>query len=130
MFAELSGKSRCIAQWVLSESEQKTIRRGALRRAREKVYSGIKRECMRQRIDQVVSSAGLSGGYWRLRGGSGDNEPQRSKYEVLKRKETSEATQEASVEAEGLSRSVYIWFGILWTSVGVFAVRNPFTFIL
>ena len=87
-------------------------------------------ECMRQRIEQVVSSAGLSGGCWRLRGGSGDIEPQRSEDEVLKRRETSEATQEASGEAEGLSRSVEVWFGIHWTFVGVFAVRTTFTFIL
>ena len=54
-----------------SESEQKTIRRGALHRARERVYSVIKRGYMRQRIGQVAGSAGLSGGYLLLKCAAG-----------------------------------------------------------
>ena len=56
---EAVGASR-IGFW--SETEQKDLRRGALHRARGRVYSELKRGCMRQRIVEIACYAGLIGG--------------------------------------------------------------------
>ena len=63
VYAELSKMNWFIAYGVLSENEQRTLKKGVLLRVHAGAYSEIKRVRMRQKIGRVSVSAGLS---WRL----------------------------------------------------------------
>ena len=118
-------ESCCITYGVLGENEQRTLREGVLHRVSDGVFSGISMVRMRQRIRQVEVVCGLSGGYFRLCGGNGNEELPRSGERGVEAEKQARATKEASWEAERLRGALgFVWL-VLLTFVGVSCRAQP-----
>ena len=110
---------------VLWENERRNQRNGVLHRVREGVYSGIQRVRIRQKVRQVEEDAGLSGGYFPLSGGNGDEELPRSEERGVEAEKQARATQEASWSGKAKeARLGFVWL-VLWTFLVFFCRAQP-----